>query len=780
MSKVLKRMIKKKHLPIIIAPLLLFAPIIFRGKALVWGTVSTQFIPWWDYAWDTLLQGRIPLWNPWVGMGAPLVANYQSAIFYPPYWFLLIIYAIAGIKWMSWSVTIVVVFHLILSGLGTARLLEELEKGELAQIIAGLAYSLSGYLVARSSFLSINAAAAWLPWILLYSLKVVRGKKASFGSLILVMAFQLLAGHAQTTWYSILLAGIWVLFFVINNYQGKDRIGLGWRAISKYVSAGLLAAGLSAIQLIPTAEYLLQSQRSGEYGFAEAMTYSFWPWRFLTLIVPNLFGNPGAGNYWGYGNYWEDAVYVGLMPLLIGLGVVARSVWIRSKNGQSNKSRNLVIFLGFIVGISFLLALGDNTFLFPFLYKNIPTFGSFQAPTRFSLWAEISLAILAGIGIDQLLPVEGRRKYWMRLAAAGCVAVIGGALIGWKFLPDVETTFFIPIGLAGLFGLGTALLILYKPAVTDRYQDKIWSGLLVLLIAVDLWIAGWGLNPGIGIDFYGVDQEERKSSRIYIDQGLEYDLKFNKYFRFETFWPEVPWNEMHQDLVPNLPMLKRLETVNNFDPLVPAQFSKWLAEFNHLEPGRQGQMAGLMNIGQIFYQSGDMVESVEFLSGEEYGEVWIAERIDINEDEEKILEKIIHSREELERKVILTSSPTVLNSNCQDQGAGEAQVNFKKPGYININTNLTENSWVFWSQSWYPGWIAVIDGVKKVEVEKANYLFQAVCIPAGEHVVEFIYRPLSFTVGWVISALTVSFLVAAWMIQNRKEADQSVASRISR
>jgi hypothetical protein len=774
------RFIKRSHLPIIIAPLLLFALIIFSGKALVWGTVSTQFIPWWDYAWDTFLQGRIPLWNPWVGMGAPLVANYQSALFYPPYWFLLIIYAIAGVKWMSWSVTIVVVFHLVLSGLGTAKLLEELEQGELAQIAAGLAYSLSGYLVARSSFLSINAAAAWLPWILLYSLKVVRGKKGAFWSLILVMAFQLLAGHAQTTWYSILLGGIWVLFFVINNYQGKDKIGLGWRAISKYISAGLLAAGLSAIQLIPTAEYLLQSQRSGEYGYAEAMTYSFWPWRFLTLIVPNLFGNPAAGNYWGYGNYWEDAVYVGLLPLLIALGVVARSVLNRSKNGQSSKSKNLVIFLGVIVGVSFLLALGDNTFLFPFLYKNIPTFGSFQAPTRFSLWAEISLAILAGIGIDQLVPAEGRRKYWMRLAAAGCVAVIGGAVIGWKFLSGVEKTFFIPIGLAGLFGLGTTLLILSKPAGSDRNQDKIWSGLLVLLIAVDLLIAGWGLNPGVGIGFYGVGQEERVSSRIFMDQDLEYDLKFNKYFRFESFRPEVPWNDMHQDLIPNLPMLIRLEMVNNFDPLVPAQFKKWLAEFNHLEPGSQGQMAALMNIGQIFYQSGDFVESIEIIADDEYGEVWIAERIDINDDEEKILENIIQSREVLERRVIITSSPTVLDANCQSRGIGEAHVNLKRPGYININTNLSENSWVFWSQSWYPGWIAVIDGVKKVEVEKANYLFQAACIPAGEHVVEFIYRPLSFTAGWVISALTASLLAAAWMIQNRKGTDQSVLSRISR
>ena len=37
----------------------------------------------------------------------------------------------------------------------------------LAQTISGFSFGLSGYLVARAGFLSVNAALAWLPWILL-------------------------------------------------------------------------------------------------------------------------------------------------------------------------------------------------------------------------------------------------------------------------------------------------------------------------------------------------------------------------------------------------------------------------------------------------------------------------------------------------------------------------------------------------------------------------------------------------------------------------------------
>ena len=500
----MKRFSSKFYLIIIIAPLILFAPVILTGKALVWGTVSTQFVPWWDFAWETLLQCRLPLWNPWVGMGAPLVANYQSAIFYPPYWILLIVYGLAGLKWMSWSLTFVVVFHLIWSGLGTAKLLEDLKLGKLAQTVGGLAFSLSGYLVARAGFLSINAAAAWLPWILFFSFRVIRKKKYSVILLSVSMAFQLLAGHAQTTWYSILLGGLWILYWTASNPGENNWARSIWQSISKYAMAVLLAAGISAIQLIPTIEYLLQSQRSGEYGYAEAMTYSFWPWRFLTLFVPDLFGNPSAGNYWGYGNYWEDAVYIGLLPILIALGAVIKVILSNSKKGSpqtKTNRRGLIIFLSGIVFISFMLALGDNTFLFPFLYRNVPTFGFFQAPTRFSLWAELALAVLASIGVEQLTSPTGKRKYWTRLGAAGCIAITGGALLGWIFLPDVNTTFFIPIGLAGLLGLSTGLLILNKPERDQQIKYNTWSGLLILLVAVDLISAGWGLNPGVEKEF---------------------------------------------------------------------------------------------------------------------------------------------------------------------------------------------------------------------------------------------------------------------------------------
>jgi len=637
--------------------------------------------------------------------------------------------------------------------------------------VGGLAFSLYGYLVGRASFLSINAAVAWLPWIMLYSLRLANRKENAFWALSAVITFQLLAGHAQTAWYSILLGGIWILFLAVKNYKEENKLRNIWQSIYKYIFAGLLSVGISAIQLVPTLEYLIQSQRSGEFGYAEAMTYSFWPWRFLTLIVPNLFGNPAAGNYWGYGNFWEDAVYIGLLPLLIAIGVVIRAFFVRLKietQKPSASNRELVIFLSGIIFISFLLAMGDNTILFPSLYRHVPTFGFFQAPTRFSIWAEISLAILAGIGIDQLAQVAGKRKYWIRLAAAGCIAVIGGSLIGWKFLTDVKTTFFIPIGLAGIFGLGTALLILFQPDKDKELNYRVWSGIIVILIAADLIIAGWGLNPGVGIEFYDVAMNEGGGTRTYMTSDLEYNLKFGKYFRFESFSPEVSWEDMHNDLLPNLPILQRREMVNNFDPLVPSRFQTWLSEYEKINDLYQHPMTGLMNIEQIISEVEGKINKVDIRLDGLFSEVRINDLVKIAKNDQEALDNIIDEKYDISRKFILSSMPEIVENKCQNGSTGVVSVDEKAPGYIKIRYDLDKDGWLIWSQSWYPGWVAIVDGKHEVEVNRANYLFQAVCVPGGEHIVEIIYRPTSFFVGAGITFSCLVFTSAAGLIVRKK------------
>jgi hypothetical protein len=136
------------YLVLLFFPFTLFAATILGRKALFWGTPLNQFVPWWTYAWDSVNSGLFPLWNNLLGMGAPLAANYQTALFYPPTWLYYLAYAAGGIGAMAWFLAVMVVLHLFWAGLGMALLVRELKLGRFAQIVAGLSFSLSGYLVA--------------------------------------------------------------------------------------------------------------------------------------------------------------------------------------------------------------------------------------------------------------------------------------------------------------------------------------------------------------------------------------------------------------------------------------------------------------------------------------------------------------------------------------------------------------------------------------------------------------------------------------------------------
>ncbi|HET7010735.1 MAG TPA: hypothetical protein VFI11_08175, partial [Anaerolineales bacterium] len=115
-------------------PLLLLGPMLVRGEVLFWGTPLLQFYPWHSFAVEAIRQGHVPLWNPYVGMGAPLLANLQSALLYPPNWLLLLIEPARGHGFL-------VLLHLLWTAAGTVLLTRRLGVGALGQVVAAQAWS---------------------------------------------------------------------------------------------------------------------------------------------------------------------------------------------------------------------------------------------------------------------------------------------------------------------------------------------------------------------------------------------------------------------------------------------------------------------------------------------------------------------------------------------------------------------------------------------------------------------------------------------------------------
>lgn len=733
-----------------------------RDEAIYWGTAGLQFIPWHAYAWGILHDGDFPLWNSLNGMGAPLVANYQSALFYPPIWLTYLFWLIGDTPWMAWAHTFLIAIHLAWGGMGMVFLARHLEMSTLAQAVCGLCFSLCGYLVARVSFFSMIYTASWLPWVIYFVSFIALPCKGSLSPMdspkwgaLLSISFMLLAGHAQLSSYILLLSASWVLAWRIR--EGGLRSGMRsiWQ-LSKIILGALI---LTAVQLLPTAEYLLNSYRSGGVDYGTAVVYSFWPWRLITLIAPSFFGDPGQGDYWGYASYWEDAVYLGVLPFLLSLYSLISLFKKKSSTQKTEKDQTLITYLLIILAFGLFFSLGKNNPAYYYLYRYVPIFSMFNAPSRWLIWVEFALILLAGWGVDRLRAPHGRSLYWLRLATAGGGAVTLGALFARILLPDVVPTFVKATATTGVWLVCSGLLLLFVPNVEHRSKRSFWSAIVIAVVFFDLIYASWNLNPSISIAFFRRGtlltpfvNAFSNGQRIYLPLKDEYLLKFNRFLRFDDYNPIEDRQNLRLVMLPNLNLLDGIPSVNNFDPLVTSRYRFFMEEMGRLD--EREKRAWLKALGVTLIEEMDVRQptgvTFEELDGAEFVS-WV-NCARYARDGETALAIFREMVKQTDQFVVIENEDTAFSPDCGKAKIPSIQIVDRRATSLLLEVSTEDHGWLLVRDSWYPGWEASIDD-QNVFVYRANYLFKAIRVGPGRHTVSFNYRPLSFSIGGLVSLI---------------------------
>ncbi len=374
---------------------LLYYPLLFTNRVLASGDILLYFYPYRDYAAWVLRSGEIPLWNPYIFMGVPFLANPQAAVLYPLHWPLLWLPVTQQIYWSA-------AIHTWLLGFGLVWLLRRYRLGMGASLAGGLVLAGCGFYGGLLGHINQMNTATWLPWTLLvFSLLATDDRRIKIYHLkfpaawfALLVALMLLAGHTQTAYINLFGVGLWLVWEAILRLPAWHLSTTTLRllldrlvpSLLVYGAGGVLGILLCAAQLLPTLELNGLGLRDDGLSYGAATSFSLHPLRLPWSLLPS-YGLIDLGQILGVG-YTEFVGYVGLFGLLLALV----GAW---------QGRGPLRSLGlFFAGIGLFLAFGRWNPLYYLLYWLVPGFDLFRVPARWMMLYSFGMAVLAGLGLD--------------------------------------------------------------------------------------------------------------------------------------------------------------------------------------------------------------------------------------------------------------------------------------------------------------------------------------------------------------------------------------------
>ncbi len=774
---------------ITLVPFVLFWQWLIKGRVLYWGTLLLQFWPWHQLVKTSLLHGQWPLWNPLLGNGTPLLANLQSAVFYPPNLLYLIVPVEHGL-------TLSILLHLVLAGLLMYVYTRHLGFLPFAATVSALAYMLSGYIIGRNQFVSMVNAAAWFPLLLFLSDKLINRRKPIYiAGLAIAFANQLLAGHAQLWFYGLWLVGAYLIF---RSYQQTSQhlTKLSFFDILRpiFKNIGLLALSvclslfIAAIQILPTAEFVVQSARSSGAERAFALTYSYWPWRFITLLMPDFFGHPAQGTYWGYANYWEDHAYIGVLPLILALVAIWHYLKERFwKNHQTISKDNtspqlpqplqIIPFFALLIPVSLLLALGQNTPIYLWVYDTIPGFSFFQAPARLLIWYTVAVAVLAGVGAQHFQSTPENRPNWRRLLAA-CIALTAVGFLGTSALTGRALAFLNATQSAGILLIISIILLLIRPEKAER--EPLWQGVVILFIGIDLLLAAWPLLPMHSSAIYTKPitsaqaiKNQSNHHRFFVDDQFAYATIFYQYFQFKSFGPpDIEHNlDLKETLAPNFGVYANLPSVNNNDPLRVGHWERLVNELKQADKRQQSRLLSLMGAGYLINTVVDeplpTIYTTDYFSIQAVPDVlpraYFVSQPYIAQSNQQVIDRLRNPNFDPHQEVVIIQDEAnkLINTSTSSVDFIPVSVQNSEAGQVQLTVSAPTPGFVVLTDTYYFGWQAEVNG-QPAKILLANLAFRAVAIEAGQHTIDFYYRPLSFTFGLWTSIITC-LIITGWL-----------------
>lgn len=668
--------------------------------------------PFRHFLIESFRRGEIPLWSSRISAGYPILAEGQIAALYP-------LNLLAAFLPLMASVNFTILSTYFLIAIFTYFYLREIKLGRAAATFGAVNMALSGFAVAQLLHWGMIVTLAFLLGEMLFLEKMVKTGKTLYALIMgLFLGIQFLGGHPQMIFYSLIFLGLYFLFL---NLLVRANLLKNFLLFILFILLGL---GIGAAQNLPQYEFTQNSTRAKGLSL-EAITRFNFPIKDLTTFISPYASYDDSQTLGAFQqNGWpqdERYAYVGILPLVLALLAIF-TLW---------KRKSRVIFYIFVLVFSLLLSFGGETLLGAILAQ--PPFNLFRLPLRFLMLVDLSLVVLAALGVEEILVKFGKLGRLGRLGLLGVLMGISFFDLGyfgsqlhpavsvkdWYQTPEVAK--FLKENLKD-----------QERATTEYYY---YPTLKIFLTQRHLWdepktlINLRNLIPVFNNLLDGIP--------MVVGAANSGGLKIQRYndLEMETFFNGVEYSSSGKvSLSDGYLFLNRLSGVRY------VIFSQELP-----------QGLGLSKVFQTDFKNGqDNVYVYEFF--DYYLRAFMVPQAKV-EEPEKIKEHLL--------KVDFDPRQTVFLEEKTDWGskgalASSVQFISYKDQEVKITVQSSNDGFLFLSDTYYPGWKAYVDpstssGQVEKKIYRANYAFRAVEVPQGEHEVVFRYEPQSFWWGIRIS-----------------------------
>lgn len=685
------------------------------------------------------------------------------------------------------------------------------------------AFSSYFFIIIAAGHLWKVMALAYLPPLIAGIVLAYRGKYM-WGLIVTAVftAFEILANHVQMTYYYIPVILLMVIAWLIDAIR-THRMAHFMKATAVVAAGALLGICLNISNLYHTWEYSKESMRgkselvkpnsanqtsSGlERDYITQWSYGIdetW-----TLLVPNAKGGASvplvmnktamehADNnfipvYQQLGQYWGDQpgtsgpVYVGafvLMLFILGLFIVKGSMkW---------------ALLGATV-LSVLLSWGHNFMpLTDFFIDYVPMYSKFRTVASILVIAEFTIPLLAMLALKRIvdepeLLTRKIRYVYVSFALTGGVcllfALMPGAFFS-SFISAAEMQQFTQIDaeyaqplMANLTEMrkamftadcwrsffiivfGTFMLLLFK-------ARKLSASHLAIALTVLCLVDMWQVNKRYLNDGMFVEKSVRESpvkmtpteEHILQDKSLDYrvlNMATNTFNENETSY--------------------YLKSVGGYHPAKLRRYQEMIEAY--ISPEMQGAFGAVADAGgDMTRVNGDSIfpvlnmlnakyfimplqggQTVPVQNPYVYGNAWFVDRVHYVDDANAEIARVGKLR--LRHEAVADNRfRDMLGESAAQDSTSLVTITSYEPNRLTYDVRSAAGGVVVFSEIYYPGWTATVDGVE-VPVGRVNYVLRAINVKPGDHKVELTFRPKTLATTETIAYAAYGVLLIAILV----------------